>query len=221
MILLSQEYYMVPRVFSLLLIVFFGCALVFTVPAQEDGGGEEIPIESEWTGPLPGAYARGDIMFTMSAGALFPILFLDGSTKPAKAYNGQIKIGGVGTLGLNYFLTSDIFLGAEINGGFSKSVNNLLFQFPFGVRAGYQFILRRFEFPVSLMIGMSSQTYLTKNYFGFFLKPEVAAYWRFNPDWSFGINVGWWWVPQWPKLGPAYNRYGNFLDLTLSARYVL
>jgi hypothetical protein len=203
------------------LIILFGSAFVRTLSAQEDDDEQEIPIESEWTGALPGAYSRGDVMVTLSLGALFPILFLDGSTEPAKAYDGNIKIGGVGSLGLNYFLTSDIFLGGEINGGFSGSVNNILIQFPFGMRAGYQFILGRFEFPLSLLVGMSSQTYLTKHYFGLFLKPEVSAYWRFNPEWSFGLNVGWWWVPQWPKEGREYNRYGNFLSLTLSARYVL
>jgi hypothetical protein len=214
---------MVQRVFSLLLIVLFGCALVFTLPAQEGDwdDGDEFPTEPEWTGSLPGAYSRGDLMFTMSAGALFPILFLDGSVRPSKPYDGKIKIGGTGTLGLNYFITPAVFLGGEINGGFSKSVNNFLLQFPFGLRAGYQFIFRRFEFPISAMIGMFSQTYLTKNYFGFFLKPEVGAYWRLNSDWSFGINTGWWWVPQWPKLGSEYNRYGNFMSLNLSARYVL
>ncbi|MDR2247839.1 MAG: hypothetical protein LBE17_14410 [Treponema sp.] len=213
---------MVRKAFSfLLIIIFFGCTFVYTLSAQEDGGEKEIPIESEWTGALPNAYAPGDFMFTMSAGVLLPILFLDGSTKPAQVYDGKIKLGGAGTLGLNYFLTSTIFLGAEINGGFSKSVNNVFFQFPFGLRAGYQFIFHRFEFPLSLMIGMSSQTYLTQNYFGFFLKPEASVYWRFNSDWSFGLNAGWWWVPQWPKQGPEYNRYGNFLNVTLSARYVL
>jgi hypothetical protein len=202
-------------------IILFGCVVVFTLSAQEDDDEQEIPIESEWTGALPGAYSQGDVMITLSAGALFPILFLDGSTNPAKPYDGNIKIGGLGNIGLNYFLTSNIFLGGEIDAGLTDSVNNILYQFPFGIRAGYQFILGRFEFPLSLLAGMSYQMYLTKHYFGLFLKPEASVYWRFNPEWSFGLNVGWWWVPQWPKEGPEYSRYGNFLNLTLSARYVL
>ncbi|MDR0377253.1 MAG: hypothetical protein LBH70_05615 [Spirochaetaceae bacterium] len=213
---------MARKEFSLLLIaVFFGFLPVFILPAQEDGNEQEIPIESDWTGSLPAAYARGDMMFTMSGGVLFPVLFLDGSTSPAKPYDSKIKLGGVGTLGFNFFLTSDIFLGVEINGGFSDSVNNILVQFPFGLRAGYQFIFRRIEVPLSVVLGMSYQSYLTKSYFGLFLKPEAGMYWRMNQAWSFGLNVGWWWVPQWPDLGPEYNRYGNFLDLTLSARYAL
>jgi hypothetical protein len=212
---------MVQRVFSLLLVVFFGTALVLTASAQEDGENREIPIESEWIVFMPDAYARGDVMFTMAAGALFPILFLDGSTNPAEPYDSKIKVGGNGILGINYFLSPNIFLGGEISLALSGSVNNILFQFPFGFRAGYQFVFRRFEFPLNIMIGGYSQTYLTKSYFGFFLKPEAGVYWRFNSDWSFGLNAGWWWMPQWPEAGSEYTRYGNFLNLTLSARYVL
>ncbi|MDR3131111.1 MAG: hypothetical protein LBU18_06145 [Treponema sp.] len=206
------------RVGRAVMLIFFGWALVFTIPAQEDGGGEEIPVEPEWTGPLLGPYAQGDFMFTISAGMLFPVLFLD---ETGEAYNGNIKLGGQITLGLNYFLSPNIFLGAELVGAFSNSVNNMILQFPFGFRAGYQFIFRKLELPVSFMIGAISQNYITKHYLGLFLKPEAAVYWRFNTDWSFGVNAGWWLVPEWPKDGPEYNRYGNFLNLTISARYVI
>jgi hypothetical protein len=157
------------------------------------------------------------MIVTMAAGALFPTVFYDNN---GEVYDHQIKTGGMGSLGFNYFLSPGFYIGGEINAGFSGTVNNLLITFPFGFRGGYQFIFGRFEFPLSLTIGMVSQRYLSKEYFGFFMKPEVSAYWRFNPDWSFGFNVGWWWVPQWPKAGAEYNRDGNFLPLTLSARYL-
>jgi hypothetical protein len=94
---------------------------------------------------------------------------------------------------------------------------NVLFIVPMGLRIGYQFILGRFEFPLSLMVGGAPQKELDFGYFGLFLKPAASIFWRFNPDWSFGLNTAYWWVPQWPKNGPDV--YGNFLELTLSARY--
>jgi hypothetical protein len=221
------------RVLSLLLLCFLSCAVAFTAFAQEEdqeeegGDSDEFPIESEWTGPLPDRYAPGDRMFTVAVGALFPIVFLDES---GSAYDSQIKPGlSLGAIGLNFFLTSGFFVGGEFSLGFSWTINEILFQLPFGARLGYQFtlnsprlpsLLNRFEFPVSIMVGLYSQSYLSKNYFGLFLKPEVAAYFRFNSDWSFGVNVGWWWVPQWPESGSQHNRYGNFLNTTLSARYL-
>jgi hypothetical protein len=194
---------------------------------EEDDDSDELPIESEWTGPLPDRYAPGDRMFTMSVGALFPMVFLD---QDGNVYDSQIKAGlTLGAIGLNFFLTPGIFVGGEFSLGFSWTINNILFQLPFGVRLGYQFtlnspklpsFLNRFEFPVSIMVGMYSQNYQTRNYFGLFLKPEISTYFRFNSDWSFGVNVGWWWVPQWPENGPKFNRFGNFLNTTLSARYL-
>jgi hypothetical protein len=67
------------------------------------------------------------------------------------------------------------------------------------------------------MVGLAPQRYLEKGYFGLILKPGASIFWRFNPEWSFGFNTFWWFVPQWPKNGN--NSIGNFVELTLSARY--
>jgi hypothetical protein len=109
-------------------------------------------------------------------------------------------------------------MGGELSGSFSGTRGgNMLFMVPFGVRLGYQFLFRRFEFPVSVMFGGASQMYLEKGYFGIILKGSASAFWRFSSDWSFGLNGAWWYVPQWPNNGQ--NSYGNFIELTMSARY--
>jgi hypothetical protein len=97
----------------------------------------------------------------------------------------------------------------------------MLYMIPFGLRVGYQFVVNRFEFPLSLMVGAAPQRKLEEGYFGPILKPGASAFWRFNADWSFGLNAAWWFVPQWPKpeSGVRHSVYGNFLELTLSARY--
>jgi hypothetical protein len=95
---------------------------------------------------------------------------------------------------------------------------NTLFIIPIGVRVGYQFILKRFEFPLALTLGLAPQRYLDLGYAGFFMKPSVSAFFRFNPDWSFGLNSAWWWVPEWTREKDK-NVDGHFVDITISARY--
>jgi hypothetical protein len=78
-------------------------------------------------------------------------------------------------------------------------------------------VVRRFEFPLTLMIGAAPQRYLEKGYFGLIIKPAASAFFRFNADWSFGLNAQWWILPQWPANGK--DATGNFLELSLSALY--
>jgi hypothetical protein len=220
-----QEFRMVVirRGFPFLFALFFLVSL-FSVSAQEDGNdADEIPIESDWdAGPVT-LYSAGDKTFSMSIGALFPVLFLnDKGESYAKNYPvGNIHIGGTGSLAFNYFLSPYLFVGGELQGMFAGTLGgNMLYIIPMGIKIGYQFIAGRFEFPLSFMAGMAPQSYSNNiGYFGFFLKPQAAVFWRFNSEWSFGLNTGWWFVPQWPATGPEYNRYGNFIELTLAFRY--
>jgi hypothetical protein len=196
--------------FLVMLFFFFSGLGLF---AQE-GDGEDLPnIGSEWIDIVSEPYSPGDTNFVITLGVLFPTYF-----SGIEKNNHGLSIGGTGSLAFNYFITSGFFVGGELSGMFASSRRgNMLYMVPFGVRAGYQFLLGRFEFPVSLFIGASSQSYIAKEYFGFMLKPGASVFWRFNPDWSFGLNGNWWFVPQWPNNG--FNVYGNFIELTLSARY--
>jgi hypothetical protein len=205
------------RSFFLLLLPVL---LLFPLAAQDfdEGGGAgegapEIPIESDWPDVIPELYSRGDKLFNISIGPVLPTLFV---YEDRGIQNGNIGVGGGGALSYTYFFNSHVFFGGELGGMFAMTkAKNALFIVPMGLRAGYQFILGRFEFPLSLVTGFAPQTYLEKNFLGWFVKPSVAAYWRFNPDWSFGLDAAWLWVPQWA----ARTTHGNFLELSLSARY--
>jgi len=181
--------------------------------AQEEDG-EALPDNgSEWINIVSEPYSRGDTNFVITLGVLFPAYF-----SAIENNDHGLSIGGTGSLAFNYFLTSNFFLGGELSGMFSGSRRgNMLYMVPFGVRAGYQFMLGRFEIPVSLFAGAAAQSYIEKDYFGLILKPGASVFWRFTTDWSFGLNCNWWFVPQWPQNG--YNVNGNFIELTLSARY--
>ena len=169
----------------------------------------------EWDNYVPDLYQRGDKTFTLSVGAMIPTIF---AGKGMDGNSSNIKLGGMGSMSFNYFLNSNWFIGGEVAGMFAATGGrNMLFIIPFGPRIGYQLVFGRFEIPLTLMIGGAPQRYLEKGYFGLIIKPGASAFFRFNPNWSFGLNAQWWIVPQWPANGK--NVVGNFIDLTLSAKH--
>ena len=204
-----------PGKWLLLLILFL---LPQFLPAQElpsDDQPDTPSVDSDWDNYSPNLYTKGDKTFTITLGMIFPTYF-SGSIQDNN--HGLKTVGGTGSLSLCFFLNSHFFLGGELSGMFlGTKGGNMLYIIPMGLRVGYQFLFRRFEFPISLMIGGAPQKYLEEGYFGFILKPGASVFWRFSPSWSFGLNTVWWFAPQWPKEGK--NVYGNFMELTLSARY--
>ena len=206
---------MFSRTWALLLLLFF----LLAVPglfAQEEQ--EPPPFDIDWIDFEATVYARGDRTFTISLGMIFPTVF---SGPGIVENNHHLSPGGTGSLSFNYFLTPNIFVGGELSGMFSATRGgHMLFAIPFGVRAGYQFVYRRFEFPISLMVGAAPQMMLEYRYFGLAVKPGVAAFWRFNADWSFGLNAVWWFLPQWASRDEIDRSvFANFMVATLSARY--
>jgi hypothetical protein len=198
----------------------------FVLFAQEENEDEEedeyIPIESDWSRVNDTQYMRGDQIFTMGLGLVKPLFFAD-SQRGSRDTN--IKLGGLGALGWNYFFSPHLFVGAELNGMFAATIGeNMYFCLPIGVKGGYQFVLRRFEFPFSILVGIATQTHRERSYLGFFSKAEGAAFFRFNSNWSFGINTNFWWVPQWTKkkrvdYNGNVNVHGFFWTFSIGARY--
>lgn len=194
---------------SLLAAALFSA--IVTGATAQDG----LPIDSDWDAYKPSLYTRGDQTFSVGLGTIFPTVFFgeDGTI------DSNINMGGMGYLNYNYFINSNIFLGGELGGMFASTLGrNMVFIVPFGFRAGYQFVVGKFEFPLSLMLGAASQSYINEKYFGLILKPGAAVYWRPHPEWSFGLTTNWWWTPQWVKE-EGQDVFGNFLDVSLSARY--
>jgi len=196
---------------AFLIMLLFSFTLLY---AQED---EPPPEGGDWDFYAPDSYTRGDQTFTISLGTVFPTVFLNNGK--VLNHNFSPPVGGAGSLSYNYFFTPKIFLGGEIGGLFMNTLgNNRLYVILLGARTGYQFYFWRFEFPLNITIGMTWQRHLDSKYYGLYMKGGGAVYYRFNSEWSFGINANWNWFPQWTNE-PRKNVDGNMVDLLLSARY--
>jgi hypothetical protein len=196
------------------LLMFFQILLY----AQENDSEEEPDIEPDWSDVYTqDLYSRGDQVFIISLGAAFPTVFT--GKGEIIQHNFYPPVGWAGSLSYCYFLTPNIFLGGELGGKVLPTLgNNMVFIIPVGVRAGYQFLLWRLEFPLNVSVGMAWHRLLDMTYYGFYVKGGGSAFFRFNPDWSFGLSSNWYWFPEWVK-DKTKNIDGNFVDLTLSVRY--
>jgi len=190
---------------------------------EEDEGGGGTTIESDWT-RIPTRYTWGDQHFCINLGLGIPLFFVEQSMGRQK---NQMNLGGMGSLGYNFFLGPHWFIGGEIGGMFASTVGgNMYYIVPLGVRGGHQFILGRFEFPLYAVIGLAPQSHDERSYLGFFAKAAAAGYFRFNTDWSFGLATSFWWVPQWTgktregdRVTNSINIHGFFLEISLAVRY--
>jgi len=177
----------------------------------------------EWDfGAVP-TYARGDQTFNISLGVSLPTVFLDADGNRMN-HNFRPAVGGTGSIAYTFFLGANFFVGGELGVSFYHTLaGNTLFIVPVGITGGWQFLLGRFEFPQSLTIGVAPQTYLDFNYLGFFARVRTAAFFRFNPEWSFGLNADWSWLPQTPNEHGTrrgdMDVHGNVFGITISARY--
>ena len=204
------------KTFFICLLLIIG--LVFPLYAQEEDidsePEEELPVII-WNTFEPDQYMAGDQMLTLSAGIIFPTFFTGSGMEGNRS---NIKLGGMGNIAYSFFLSPNLFIGGEFQGMFAGTGGgNMLYIISFGAHGGYQFLWRRFEFPVRLMIGGAPQLYLEKNHFGLIIKPGASAFFRYNADWSFGLNTNFWMLPQWPRNGKFV--LGNFMDISFSARY--
>jgi len=181
----------------------------------------DISIETDWDGYVTELYSKGDQTFTISLGVIFPTVFHN--YKPEIIEHNWFPVGGAGSLAYTHFLNSHFFLGGEIGVNFNYTLGkNTIFIVPVGIRTGWQFLLHRFEFPITLTVGIAPEKYLSFDYVGLFAKLGASGFFRFSPEWSFGLNADWNWYPQWPKKNEnpeAKDIYANIVGVTLAARY--
>lgn len=167
---------------------------------------------------------KGDQYIRISLGASFPLNFnLSGNFLDLFIKNKhQLSTGGMGTLGYHYFLTPYLAVGGDAGFGFNVTIgSNILTYVPLMVSVTYQPTYRRFEFPITVGIGMVWETYANYNYFpGLVIKPEVGIHYRLSPSWSVGGELSWMYMPQFAYHKNVSETYhGQFFTVVAAARY--
>ncbi len=195
-------------IFMLILIIL----PLIHVFSQEDNEDEEYIEE---------VYGLGDQTFTITAGVIHPLFY---STTDFEFNDTNLTMGGAGSLSWNGFISSKVSLGGEFGGMFAFSPNDrILYMMPLTFKVSYYFRSYPFEFPIYCGAGISFNSISDAFHLDFILKPGASVFWNFNPEWAFGFNLVYWWVPQiytGDGMVPAsHTRFGSFLETSLSALF--
>lgn len=203
--------------------------LVLLMPCLMLSAQSDLPVDdgSKSEESFLEPYGKGDQIFLINGGLFIPMFFhfpnasslID--TDSFESTAGQLSLGGIGSLSWSSFLSHRLFLGVDLSGTFALSPNDKVqMMLPLTMRFGYLFLAGSFEIPVSIEAGISMNKYEEKTFFGPIVKPAASIYWVANASWAFGLNMKYWWVPE-IYFGDRsdYTAFGNFTELSLSARY--
>ena len=189
---------------ALLLILIFTAAPIY-------GDEEEQAVMA-----LP-VHSLGDQTLSISAGVFIP-LFFQRFTLPFQYLPMTLnRLGGTGTLQWNAYLGPYFRMGIEVSTAFSVDPNrNPLVMLPITIKGAYVLNVSRFEFPFFLSAGINIIRYQDWSHLDLIFKPGFAAYWRYDANWSFGVNFTWWLDMQFEG---ADSMMLNALEVTPSVFY--
>ena len=165
----------------------------------------------------PYIYSLGDQVLSIGLGPFIPIFFLSFDGLVAAT---NLTVGGYGSLQWNTYLSNSARIGVEVGGCISFGPNReSLLMLPIMFKGSYVLYSNPFEFPISLSIGMNVLKYQSFSSLDLLIKPSISGYWAYNKEWSFGLNISYWWDLQISRSEPEQSRMGNFIDISLSALY--
>lgn len=197
--------------FSALILI----TMTFVPLYSQEPENEEVPLEIN-------LYSLGDKNFSINLGLFFPLFFLDPT--PASGSSAvsdtNLTLGGTGSLVFEAYLNNNIKIGGELGIMFAFSPNdNPFYMVPITARVAYEFHFGQFSMPIYMGLGMNIMTYDDETNVQLLMKPGISLYWNFDSSWSFGGNLVYWIAPEFIPDHSEYDRFGNFLDFTISAQY--
>ncbi|MBQ3838310.1 MAG: hypothetical protein II814_14445 [Treponema sp.] len=136
-------------------------------------------------------------------------------------FGDKMKIGGEINVSYNRFLTSWLAVGAELAFGYNPTIGSNIFTYiPLSVGVTFLPAIKKFEFPITLNVGMAVENYLSNTYFpGLVLRAGAGAYYRINESWSAGLEGFFAYMPQWYFKNPEKNDYLNIAYVSAGVKY--
>lgn len=193
------------RIFTIFSVLFILSMPVF---AQSNDEQNEPDQDTVYTYDQNG---KGDQFIKIGIMPNFPLNF-----------DKQLYVGGAVQLGYYRFMTNWLAVGGELMAGYDLTKGSNIFTFvPITAGVMFQPTIWKFEFPVTLSLGMAFETCQNKKYFpGFVAKADAGVFFRIAESWSFGLSGQFLFLPQWYTTTPnAGADYGMFMQATVSARY--
>ena len=192
------------RFFSLLVI--FLTFSVFLFAQEEDDNNQQYDDDDVYVYAANGA---GDQFLTIKLGANFPLNF-----------KGQLKTGGIASIGYFKFFSENLAVGAELGASYNISIGEkVLVMLPITFGVMYQPYIGKFEFPLYAELGIANQTWQNMEIFPTLVtKASAGVYYRITDSISFGISTDFMWFPQWFK-DSSKNFNGLFETAEIGLRY--
>jgi len=187
-----------------LLFLYLSAGLAF---AQDDQPSEELFT----------VYTLGQQTLSINAGLFIPLFFQSFDGDYAST---NLKLGAAGSLQWGIHLNNNWMTGIEVGGMISKDINDQsFFMLPITARGAYIIHFFPFEFPIFVGTGLNFVKLEDVLNLTWIIKPGFSSIWKYNINWGFGLNVVYWWVPQFWLDDRDKGRMGNFLEITLTAQY--
>lgn len=168
----------------------------------------------------------GDQAFAISAGLFVPLPVYLLNDWPKAGYtkgftDSKLSIGGLGSLAYSFYLSGNFKLGIQVTGSFARDINyNFAYLIPIVAKASWEFHpWSRISIPLHIGLGMVMTSY--KDYFVIdpIIRPGFGVYFDWNYEWSFGMDMSYWFVPQLGSSDKSQRSIAQFVDVTLTAEY--
>ncbi len=136
-------------------------------------------------------------------------------------FDNKLKVGGQVTVGYSRFLNTWLALGVELAFGYNPTIGSNIYTYiPMTVAVTFLPAIKKFEFPITLNVGIAVENYLSNTYFpGFVLRAGAGCYYRLRESWSFGLEGFFTYMPQWYFKEPEKNDYLNMASVSAGVKY--
>jgi hypothetical protein len=163
---------------------------------------------------------KGDMIGAINLGVFFPLYFEDFSSGTSEFNETNMSMGGLFVVSYDVYINGFLRLGLQVIPSFSYSPNEqLLYMIPVLARFTYEWQpVKEFSIPLSLGAGVSFNTYGEDFHLDYIVKPTIGLYWNMDIEFSFGVDVSYWWMPQLYD-NADYNRIAHFVEISIGAQY--